>query len=387
VTIHGIGFQEPPSDGVAGYADDLHANLAAQVPELSDDPRRQPWQNAATVPIYVHSRFPADGGTRDDGLARLGRWSGETGSAIITDDADLFAGGATVAHVALVYAELEDLGPQPAASAEALVQLVAEHRHYGSVLSSLHTVLSDATTALFPPHHDDSGGGGALRPRTDAGVSRRHVARLWPHKGKEDAGEPPGIAGTVRQLEDDVCGYICRNDLRERIRWFVREALLRLAARRDLGSIVVNSHSNGTVISFDAIRDLPAAAAQRVRLLVTAGSPLRKYAELFTWGHEVGNVRQVGEWINFFDPRDPVADPLAHPVGWTEGRSFDPAGYTPFASWPPDTETAGTFPITDRQVDNVHLSSGGGLQAHNYWDNKTQFISALAAGLRTGRIN
>ena len=47
VTIHGVGFQQPPSAGQAGYADRLHAGLAAALgPDvrLSDDPRRAPYQ-------------------------------------------------------------------------------------------------------------------------------------------------------------------------------------------------------------------------------------------------------------------------------------------------------------------------------------------------------
>ena len=34
--------------------------------------------------------------------------------------------------------------------------------------------------------------------------------------------------------------------------------------------------------------------------------------------------------------------------------------------------------VTDIEVNNLENSSGGGLQAHNYWDNKEQFITQLA---------
>jgi hypothetical protein len=33
-------------------------------------------------------------------------------------------------------------------------------------------------------------------------------------------------------------------------------------------------------------------------------------------------------------------------------------------------------------VDNVEHSSGGGLQAHNYWDNQTEVVAPLAETLR-----
>ena len=43
VTIHGVGFQQPPLDGILGYADGLHANLCSVLNQdgnalLSDDP-------------------------------------------------------------------------------------------------------------------------------------------------------------------------------------------------------------------------------------------------------------------------------------------------------------------------------------------------------------
>jgi hypothetical protein len=44
---------------------------------------------------------------------------------------------------------------------------------------------------------------------------------------------------------------------------------------------------------------------------------------------------------------------------------------------PPDDQHDG-YAVTDLEVDNLTYSSGGGLQAHNYWDNTTQFIPALA---------
>ena len=54
VTIHGIGFQQPPNDGAGtpGYADDLHNALKACLPQgyLGDDPYR-----TVRGPIYVQS--------------------------------------------------------------------------------------------------------------------------------------------------------------------------------------------------------------------------------------------------------------------------------------------------------------------------------------------
>ncbi len=38
-----------------------------------------------------------------------------------------------------------------------------------------------------------------------------------------------------------------------------------------------------------------------MRALVTAGSPLRKYVDLFNWGNEIDNLAQLlthGRWVN-----------------------------------------------------------------------------------------
>ena len=35
------------------------------------------------------------------------------------------------------------------------------------------------------------------------------------------------------------------------------------------------------------------------------------------------------------------------------------------------------FAVDDRPVDDVTNSSGGGLQAHDYWNNETEFVGGL----------
>jgi hypothetical protein len=43
VTIHGVGFMQPPMHGIPGYADGLHEHLSTYLDEqlLGDDPLRQ----------------------------------------------------------------------------------------------------------------------------------------------------------------------------------------------------------------------------------------------------------------------------------------------------------------------------------------------------------
>ncbi|MBO0820598.1 MAG: hypothetical protein J2P26_07075, partial [Nocardiopsaceae bacterium] len=155
------------------------------------------------------------------------------------------------------------------------------------------------------------------------------------------------------------------------------EVLRRLAARPDVERVVINSHSQGTVVAFDVLRSYPAAPKSPVATLVTAGSPLRKYADMFSWGQDVGGIQSM-KWLNFWDAKDPVADPLDPPPSWRFG---DPPVREPGELgllWATDGEGKQIqIPIRDGEVDNLTHSYGSGLRAHNYWNNRAQFIPAL----------
>src|SRR5712692_9201603 len=128
VTIHGIGFQQPPTAGVPpatdtpGYADDLHAHLCGALNKdgkvlLSDDPNRQEYQHGDSVPIYVQSAWPSKTARREDGMRRLGTWVGNHQATVSHDDTQaLVKGNARIAHVALVYSGLEGQGPEAEAA-------------------------------------------------------------------------------------------------------------------------------------------------------------------------------------------------------------------------------------------------------------------------------
>jgi hypothetical protein len=196
----------------------------------------------------------------------------------------------------------------------------------------------------------------------------------------------PGPLGTIRALEDDVATYVARNDLREHIRGFVQEAVLALVARPEVRSIVVNAHSQGTVVCLDVLRRIPwQTDAPKLARLVTAGSPIRKYIDMFAWGNDVSRLGTLPSpwWSNFYDPRDPVADPLG-PASWRAGDAL-PSGITDNDSLlvAIDRDTGEPHPVAvdDVPVDNIKDSSGGGLQAHDYWGNP-EFVAQLAKLLR-----
>jgi hypothetical protein len=384
VTVHGIGFQQPPTNGSPGYADALHDLLRRALGDrLGDDPERP----APGGPVYVSSEWD---NSPAKGLGRL-----EKGRPLVHEEGK-------IAHVALVYSPSEPLEPRIGETAETLARAAISHGHYTSTIGALRLIASDVWAAL----HENSGGNvrSTVTPRSDLDVPVHHgVVERVLHRGDRAAGEDPAAArsaapgafGTVRALQDDVATYVTRNDLRERVRDFVEDALLLLIDRDDISGVVINAHSQGTVLCWDVLCRLPFSAwaaddDPRTRLFrhfVTAGSPIRKYVDMFAWGDQVGELAAalapVGglTWHNFCDPHDPVADPLNPPAAWRPGdpwdQSSDPeAGLLVARS---TNRKIWHVPIADVPVDNVKYSSGGGLQAHDYWNNEEQFVPALAA--------
>jgi hypothetical protein len=284
---------------------------------------------------------------------------------------------------------------------ETLARAVLSHDHYISALGALRLALGDAWAALHEkqPVQEHS----TLRPRADLAPSEQHhrVARLLLGHRAEPAPPPsPGPLGIVRALEADVATYVARNDLRERVRGFVQEALLALLGRNDVSSVFINAHSQGTLVCWDVLCRLPLFAWQRasdpradkLRCFVTAGSPIRKYVDLFTWGEQVGQLAAVVNregrdfsWRNFYDAHDPVADPLDPARAWRPGHPLDerpPDDIGLLVAVDPADGSRRHVSVADVRVDNIANSSGGGLQAHDYWNNRTEFIAALGSLLQ-----
>ena len=380
VTVHGIGFQQPPEDGRPGYADALHAHLHKQLGKrLGDDPERD------SGPVYVTSEVNR---SRRDGLARL-------------DPSKRLAPEGTIAHVALVYSPSEPLQPRLGSVADVLARAVLAHEHYISALGAVRLVVGDVWAAL----HETKGASAesSLRPRTDLPALAEHhrLARVLHGHHDVSASEPGGL-GIFRALEDDMATYVARNDLRERVRGFVEEALLKVLDRPDVSGMVLNTHSQGTMIGWDVLCRLPLFAwcdshdprASMLRSFVTAGSPIRKYVDMLAWGEQVGQLAALLdgaalglEWRNFWDEHDPVADPLDPATAWKPGKPLDerPDGDIGLLkATDPISGDRSHVHIHDTRVDNIRNSSGGGLQAHDYWNNRSEFVEPLAEILMGG---
>jgi hypothetical protein len=329
------------------------------------------------VPIYVHSVWPPNSLSIENGLKRLGSWD-ERHQSIDIKDTPLVKGDARIAHVALVYSRLEGEESEIGATAMISGMSTVSARHYGHVTSLMDMLFMDMMRPTIESlwtnltkHSSQAGSKPSLRIRQD--------------KGYHD--EPPqqlsGFAAILRMIENDVAAYVCHNEKRQRVRRFILDALQRLTNRKDVAGIVLNTHSNGTVIGLDVMQELTPYSAAKIRAIITAGSPIRKYIDLFEWGNRVALVPQVERWWNFYDEKDIVADPLLPDASWlrgTEPTAEQLVGiYEAF-----DPNKGGIVPlhIEDILVHNVPHSPPGALQWHDYWDNTVEFIPKVADLLR-----
>lgn len=328
----------------------LHQHLRERLPAavLGDDPKQPGY------PVYIVGSSGSHAG-----LDRL--------------QGPLSQGGAPVAHIALVYSELEETGFDLRSALAALGQTLRHLFRYVGLLGLVAMGIRDLVAMLKRRVPAKDATWLSLRVRREklrVGATGRVVPLRW-RAGRDPAS---GLLVVLKQLADDVCGYVRRARMRGQIQEFVTGAILRLANRPDVAAIVINSHSQGTVVAFEVLHALPPAAAQKIRWFITAGSPLRKYVDFFSWTRDIGALR--APWTNFWDPRDPVADPLAPAAAWRAGSdSSTRAGEAGLYA-----AEAGERRVTlvDWKVDNVNNSPPGAVGAHNYWDNREDFVKPVA---------
>lgn len=366
LTIHGIGLQHEPDDthDIPGYADGLHQMLVDRLGTalLGDDPERDGGRTVAgdRGPVYVCSEYPARSGDTAAGLERL--------------DRPLAPASAAAAHVALIYCGLEENVPDPGSMTETVARGAFSVGHYATIRGVVSMLFHDvgAATKSGPP------GQGQLRVRDDQAHRHHPLLAIAGVVTRRPTTDPTGPFAVLRNVEDDVAAYVCRNDLRQRVRDFVRQALLRLAERGDVDKIIVNSHSQGTVVAFDIVREATPPTLAKIPWLITVGSPLRKYADTLSWGSEIGGIVAIPNWCNVWDELDPVADPLTPGRNWKRGQVSRPTEPPLFVSIDSVGQVA-KAEVVDCKVDNVAVVPGTGLRAHDYWGDEPYFVSPLAA--------
>jgi hypothetical protein len=90
-------------------------------------------------------------------------------------------------------------------------------------------------------------------------------------------------------------------------------------AKRQAHTIVIASHSLGTVVCFDVLKQY--ADRYKISVWFTTGSPLAKLRRIGKYDDDLGTLttQNVAWWYNVYDTTDWVADPL--------GPAFPKPGY------------------------------------------------------------
>ncbi len=101
----------------------------------------------------------------------------------------------------------------------------------------------------------------------------------------------------------DGARYKVRNELRDRLLKDLH------AAKATAEKIVIVSHSMGTMIAYDVLRNV--ADCPQVETLITLGSPLgitevQDELRAFDVDEVDFPATKLGRWINVYDPRDPI---------------------------------------------------------------------------------
>jgi hypothetical protein len=150
---------------------------------------------------------------------------------------------------------------------------------------------------------------------------------------------------------NEIAGYLFNPEIYNKIQARMVAGLNRAAQLGD--SIVIASHSLGTVVAFDALRAV--GAQYHISTLFTLGSPLAKLRRLGNRSADLGAISydHVGQWLNLYDTTDPIADAL--------GPAFPSPGY--------------------RLRDVFVGIATAPLPAHNYFPN-SEVLAEIAKALR-----
>ena len=147
---------------------------------------------------------------------------------------------------------------------------------------------------------------------------------------------------TAADEANDVANYVSNNGVRAQILNRLGEKLYELHDAYPQAALILASHSQGTMVSYDVLR-LVGSRLPRLRTWVTMGCPLAWYTNSGQWGREVLDVPPGITWLNFYDDQDMVGKALGPLVTWAAPRP------------------------QDVMVDNV----AQGLHAHDHWHNPT----------------
>ncbi len=159
------------------------------------------------------------------------------------------------------------------------------------------------------------------------------------------------IAQVVSTLASQIAGYLFNPEVHAQVQARMCEGLDQAAKLGD--SIVIASHSLGTVVAFDALRAV--AEHYQISAWFTFGCPLPILRGLGQRGPELGAITAQGvkEWLNFYDTTDPVSNPVG--------------------PW---------FPLPGYRPRDVFVDVGPGLPASHDYFNNGECLQALADALQ-----
>ena len=135
--------------------------------------------------------------------------------------------------------------------------------------------------------------------------------------------------------------YVRPDGVRFKVRQELRSRLLKelAAAAAEAERVVIVSHSMGTMIAYDVLRNCP--ECPQVDTLITLGSPLgvrEVQQELIAVDAKDVDfpAAKLRRWVNIYDPLDPVAgaDPkLANDYAAVDGKSVEDLKESNWGSW------------------------------------------------------
>ncbi len=132
--------------------------------------------------------------------------------------------------------------------------------------------------------------------------------------GQSSPAQPAGTAAAntmdINCVIWEVLHYLFDPNTNQRLRALVQPTIDEAVAECD--EVVLVSHSLGTVISYDILRNAPATYKGKISNWFTLGCPLGKVASAIPTFQQLGNISYytVKRWYNFYAAKDLVASPI-----------------------------------------------------------------------------
>jgi len=121
---------------------------------------------------------------------------------------------------------------------------------------------------------------------------------------------------------NDVANYVSNNGIRLQVQHRLSDKLFELHARHPNARLILGSHSQGTIVSYDVLR-LNGSQLPRLDAWVTMGSPLGWYLNVLRWGDAPVGIPTAMTWLNFYDDGDKVGKAVAGLMDWQAPRPQD----------------------------------------------------------------